>query len=61
MMHHKMEIRNGGETTPENCILLCQDCHKAEHGGAGVGSPDYWYDVRYRDSHNHGNSTADHK
>lgn len=47
MMHHIIEVKDGGETTPENCILLCQDHHKEAHGGRGVGSAEYWYDKRY--------------
>lgn len=47
MLHHKIEIRNGGETSRENCVLLCQNCHKKQHGGAGVGAIDYWYDKKF--------------
>ena len=38
MIHHIIPIREGGETSRENCTLLCVDCHKKKHGGQGVGA-----------------------
>lgn len=29
--HHKTAFANGGETTIENCVMLCKDCHKDYH------------------------------
>lgn len=39
MLHHITSIKDGGKTTPDNCILLCEDCHRNRHGGRGVGIP----------------------
>lgn len=37
-LHHIVSIADGGETTPENSLMLCVDCHRKRHGGKGVGS-----------------------
>ena len=29
--HHKIAFADGGETTIENCIMLCKDCHTDYH------------------------------
>jgi len=29
--HHKKLFADGGETTIENCVMLCKDCHKDYH------------------------------
>lgn len=37
MLHHIVPISKGGETKENNCILLCQACHKEKHNGRSVG------------------------
>ena len=37
MLHHITPISKGGTNAKKNCILLCQDCHRAQHEGRGVG------------------------
>jgi len=34
-VHHIIPKCRGGSNTPENCILLCRDCHRALHEGEG--------------------------
>lgn len=29
--HHKIAFADGGETTVENCVMLCHECHKDYH------------------------------
>lgn len=31
-MHHIVFRSHGGESTPENCIMLCGNCHDKRHG-----------------------------
>ena len=32
-VHHKKNIKNGGNHTSDNLIVLCEECHKDQHGG----------------------------
>lgn len=32
--HHKIAFADGGETTIENCLMLCKECHKDYHAEA---------------------------
>lgn len=34
--HHIKPVRHGGQTTKDNLLLLCEECHKQAHGAAGV-------------------------
>ena len=29
--HHRIAFADGGETTVENCLMLCKDCHTDYH------------------------------
>jgi HNH endonuclease len=31
--HHRVEVQDGGKGTPDNCEILCVDCHKGRHSG----------------------------
>lgn len=30
-VHHKIPLSQGGDSSPENLITLCRDCHAEEH------------------------------
>lgn len=32
-VHHKRPISKGGDHTPSNLVVLCENCHSEEHGG----------------------------
>lgn len=34
-VHHVQPKCQGGANTPQNCILLCQSCHRALHSQQG--------------------------
>jgi 5-methylcytosine-specific restriction endonuclease McrA len=32
-LHHKLFKSRGGQSTEENCCLICRSCHEKFHGG----------------------------
>lgn len=40
-VHHIIPRCKNGSNTPENCILLCQDCHRHLHKSEGYPTGKY--------------------
>jgi 5-methylcytosine-specific restriction endonuclease McrA len=37
--HHKKQYIDGGQTTKDNIMVVCQDCHKKIHGKFEISAP----------------------
>lgn len=39
--HHQVPVAAGGANSLENCLLVCEDCHRDLHRGARHGQVTY--------------------